>query len=115
MAIPNNQEIERKYFLKGLPENLNILKIIKINQSYLYKDKYTIVRIRKMETFKPTSENKEIEYIYCVKTKGNLQEIKKSIANKYEIEHNISEKSYQKLISKKISNTINKTRFVIPI
>lgn len=103
-----NKEIERKYFLDNIPDNVMIEKIMDIEQIYLYRDENTTVRIRKIQM------NNEIEYIYTVKTNGNI-ETKGKLANKYEIESNISKENYEKLSLKKISNIINKKRIVIPI
>ncbi len=109
MSTPNNREIERKYFLIGLPEKLNIASVMDINQSYLYKDKNTIIRIRKIVI------NGDTQYVYTVKTKGNIENGNQSFANKYEIESNISKELYEELINKKIFNTVNKKRIVVPI
>ena len=104
-----NKEIERKYFLNGLPENFKIQKVMKIKQSFLYKDKNTVIRVREIKT------NNKTEYIYTVKTTGDIQNNNKMLASKYEIESNISQSLYEELVNKKISNTIDKTRIVIPI
>ena len=104
-----NKEIERKYFLNSLPENFKIQKVMKIKQSFLYKDKNTVIRVREIKT-----DNKT-EYIYTVKTSGDIQNNNKMLASKYEIESNISQNLYEELVNKKISNTIDKTRIVIPI
>lgn len=109
MNIPNNKEIERKYFIKTLPENFKISKILEITQSYLYRDGNTTIRIRKIKT------NGTTKYVYTVKTSGDIQNNNELFANKYEIESNISKNLYEELLNKKISNTVNKTRIVIPI
>ena len=53
--------------------------------------------------------------MYTVKTKGNIENGNQSFANKYEIESNISKELYEELINKKIFNTVNKKRIVVPI
>lgn len=107
--LSNNKEIERKYFIKDLPNNFKISKILEITQSYLYRDGNTTIRIRKIKT------NETIEYVYTVKTNGDIQNSNELFANKYEIESNISKTLYEELLNKKISNTVIKTRIVFPI
>ncbi len=104
-----NREIERKYLVQNFPENLEINKIVDITQSYLYRDKNTTIRIRKIKA------NGNVEYIYGAKINYDSDYNNPDLANKYEIESNISQEYYEELLSKKISNTINKTRFVVPI
>ena len=82
---------------------------------FIYKDENTVIRIRKIQT-KLKNKKTIIEYIYTVKTKGDIQYDKNQlIANKYEIENNITKELYEKLALKRISNIINKTRVIIPI
>ena len=104
----DNKEIERKYFVKCLPDDAYIEKIEEISQIYLYRDKNSTIRIRKMIV------NENVEYIYTVKTQGNI-ETEGKIGNKYEIESNISKEFFEELSLNKIGNQINKTRYVIPI
>lgn len=105
-----NKEIERKYAIKYLPDKINIEKIQNIEQAFIYKDENTIIRVRKIEA------NHEIEYIYTVKTKGDIQyDDTYQIGQKYEIESNITKELYEKLLKRKISNKIMKTRMVVPI
>ena len=42
------QEIERKYAVNYLPEDLEITDIIDIEQAFIYKDAKTVIRIRKI-------------------------------------------------------------------
>ena len=106
------QEIERKYVVNYLPKELKITNIIDIEQAFIYKDAKTVIRIRKIQNKKSNS----IEYIYTVKTKGDIQHQKDAnIANAYEIESYIQEEEFNKLIKNKISSIIRKTRMVIPI
>lgn len=42
-----NKEIERKFAVKYLPENLNIESIVHIKQAFIYRDKLTLIRIRR--------------------------------------------------------------------
>lgn len=105
-----NKEIERKYALKYVPNNIRIKEIQNIEQAFIYKDENTIIRIRKIEI------NQNINYVYTIKTKGDIQyDDTYQIGQKYEIESNIKEELYKKLLSNKISNKITKTRIVVPI
>ena len=106
------QEIERKYAVNYLPENLKIVNILDIEQAFIYKDAKTVIRIRKIRDKK----SDDIKYIYTVKTKGDIAYHKDStVANAYEIESYIQEEEFNKLIKNKISSIIRKTRMVIPI
>lgn len=105
-----NQEIERKYAIKYLPSDIKIEKIQKIEQAFIYKDENTHIRIRKIETKQLT------EYVYTIKTKGDIAyDDTNPIGQKYEIESNMTKELYEKLLLKKISNKVTKTRIVVPI
>lgn len=105
-----NKEIERKYAVKYLPKDIKIKKVQNIEQVFIYRDENTIIRIRKIETKQTT------EYIYTVKTKGDIQyDNTYQMGQKYEIESNITKEMYEELLPRKISNKITKTRIVVPI
>lgn len=105
-----NKEIERKFAIKYLPKNVTIEKIQKIEQVFIYGDGKTLIRIRKIET------KQGIDYIYTIKTKGDIAyDNTYQIGQKYEIESNITREEYEKLLLRKISNKITKTRIVVPI
>ncbi len=107
------QEIERKYGVKNLPNNLKIESIVNIEQGFIYRDFNTHIRIRKIETTYPKNHT---NYIYTLKTKGDIDYNNNyDVARKYEIENEITKEEYEKLIKNKISNIIQKTRIVIPI
>ena len=109
------QEIERKYAIKYIPEDIIIEKNTNIEQCFIYNDKITLIRLRKITTFVKGEEPK-VEYIYTLKTKGDIEYEKgEKLGKKYEIENNISQEEYDNLIKGKFSNTINKTRLVVPI
>ena len=97
-------EIERKFLindLKGL--NLSEYKYKKMTQDYLYIDKFSVIRVRKIET-----EN-EKKFKYTIKTA-------KSGISVNEIERDITQEDYLEL-TKQINpnyNTIEKTRYIIP-
>ena len=106
------QEIERKYAVNYIPEDLKITDILDIEQAFIYIDAKTVIRVRKIQNQKLN----RIEYIYTVKTKGDMEYDKCSnIAQVYEIESHIKEEEYNTLIKNKISNIIRKARIVIPI
>ncbi len=106
------QEIERKYAVNYLPKNLKIANILDIEQAFIYKDAKTVIRIRKIQN----KNSKNIEYIYTVKTMGDIAYHKDStVANAYEIESYIQEEDFNELIKNRISSIIKKTRMIIPI
>ena len=106
------QEIEKKYAVNYIPEDMKIIDILEIKQAFIYKDLKTVIRIRKIQNKKLNTT----EYIYTVKTKGDMEyHLQENIAQAYEIESHISEEKFNELIKNKISNIIEKTRIVIPI
>lgn len=108
-----NKEIERKYAIKYLPEDIKCESVKNIEQAFIYKDLNTIIRIRKITDSK---NEEDVKYIYTLKTKGDIEyDNKYNIAQKYEIETKIKKEDYEKLLKAKISNIINKTRIVVPI
>lgn len=108
-----NKEIERKFAVKYLPKDLKIENVVYIKQAFIYKDKLTLIRIRDIKEIYP--ENKQT-YIYTLKTKGDIEYNNNyDIAEKYEIENQISQELFEKLLKNKISNIIEKTRIKIPI
>ncbi len=108
------QEIERKYALNQIPENLRIEKAEIIEQGFIYRDFSTIIRVRKITPVYPQKE--EPYYIYTVKTKGDINYTGDyTLGQKYEIENEISREEYEKVIPHRISQKIIKTRIVVPI
>lgn len=108
------QEIERKYAINQIPDNLIIEKAEKIEQGFIYRDFCTIIRLRKIIPVYPKKE--EPYYIYTLKTKGDIKYTGDyTIGKKYEIENEISQKEFEQLISDPISQKIEKTRIVVPI
>ena len=108
-----NQEIERKFSIKYLPDDIKIEKATSIEQCFVYSDGLSIIRLRKIKNL----INNKVEYVYTVKIKvdDKYENKNSSIAQKYEIEYNISEEKYLEILNNKIYNSINKTRLVIPI
>lgn len=104
------KEIERKFAIQYLPHNMEIKMIQKIEQAFIYRDENTIIRIRKIAIKEQTN------YIYTVKTKGDIQyDNTYQVGQKYEIESNLTKDLYERLLEKKISHIIYKTRIVVPI
>ncbi len=108
-----NKEIEKKYLVKYIPNDLKFEKIVKIAQSFIYRDFKTMIRIRKIQDKKTD----DLKYVYTLKTKSGLdsKEQNNNISNLYEIESNINEEKYTQLLKNKISKTIIKNRMVAPI
>jgi len=94
MSNQNNIEIERKYLIKALPENLDSLESHIIAQGYISRE--PVVRIRKWDE----------EYILTIKSKG---------FSHIEVEKNLSKDEYNSLSQMVIGNTIEKTRYIIPL
>lgn len=97
------KEIERRFLVKSIDntslESYNKKTII---QDYLYNDKITTIRKRKIQ------EGENTKYYYTIKTNRS---------GKYsveEIESEIEEEVYNKLKSDKNRNTIIKDRYNIP-
>lgn len=96
-------EIERKFLVKDiLGIDLSKYSRKQIVQDYLYKDLYTIIRKRKI-----IKDDNEI-YKYTIKTDKNGVTVN-------EIEKEITKSDYDMLKTIEDYNTINKTRYIIPI
>ena len=52
-----NKEIERKFAVKYLPENLNVESIVHIKQAFIYRDKLTLIRIRDIKESYPKDKH----------------------------------------------------------
>ena len=107
-----NKEIEKKYSIKNLPDDIEIVKIQDIQQAFIYRDTKSHIRLRKLDDRKA----KTTQYVYTVKTKGDITYNNDyNIARLYEIESYISKDEYEDLMQKRIANMINKTRINVPI
>ena len=91
----NNTEIERKFLVKTLPENLDNFKSHRIIQAYISTN--PTMRIRKSDD----------EYFFTFKGAG--------IVKKTEFEHPLTEEQFTGLMEKKEGNVIEKTRYLIPL
>ena len=97
-------EIERKYMVKELPENLTQYKFKKIEQGYLCHN--PTIRIRK------SNEN----YILTYKSKFGLEPVETGgpVVNN-EVELPLTEEAYLNLRNKTDGNMVYKTRYLIPL
>lgn len=98
------KEIERRFLVKSI-DNISLKSYNKktITQDYLYSDKITAIRKRRIQ------EGEDTKYYYTIKTNRS---------GKYsvqEIESQIEEDVYNKLKPDKNRNTIVKDRYNIPI
>lgn len=91
----NNIEIEKKFLLKYLPENLDNYDRKEFSQAYISRK--PTIRIRKEDD----------EYFLTVKGKGSTKRIE------YNLE--IGKEEYENLLKKTDGNIVNKTRYFIPI
>ena len=95
-------EIERKFLVKDINKlDLSSYKNKQIIQDYLYNDKFTVIRRRKI------IENKIARYKYTIKTG-------KTSISVNEIEKDITEEEYNNLKINEKNVQINKTRYIIP-
>ena len=90
-----NYEIERKFLIKNLPENLENFTHYEIKQGYISTD--PTIRLRQQDD----------NYILTVKSAGLMK--------KEEYELNLTEDQFNRLWKKTEGNTIEKTRYVIPL
>lgn len=88
-------EIERKFTIKKLPENLNQYTCLTIEQAYLNTD--PVVRIRRQDD----------QYYLTYKGKGLLAREEYNLP--------LNQDSYYHLLKKADGNVISKKRYIIPI
>ncbi len=88
-------EIERKFLIRSLPENLSQYDFLKIEQAYLCTD--PVVRVRRQNE----------EYILTYKSKGFL--------SREEYNLPLTEEAYLHLRKKADGIILSKTRYLIPI
>lgn len=94
-------EIERKYLVKALPENLSEYKKKEIEQGYLNRS--PVLRIRKSND----------DYILTYKKKHSTENSNAPLVNT-EIEAELTREAYLHLKEKADGNIIVKTRYIIP-
>jgi Uncharacterized protein conserved in bacteria len=88
-------EIERKYLVKYIPENINEYECHEVMQGYIYTD--PVIRIRRSDE----------RFYLTVKTRGLLE--------REEFETPITEDAFNELSKKCEGNLISKTRYKIPL
>lgn len=99
-------EIEKKYRIKELPENLEQYEKKEIEQGYLCTD--PVVRIRKSnDSYILTYKRKE--------KKGELPEEDAAALVNHEVEMLLTKKAYHHLKEKVDDYVIRKTRYLIPL
>jgi len=97
-------EIERKFQIKTMPENMNQYKIKEIEQGYLCTG--PVVRIRKSND----------DYILTYKSRLGMVEKAEEVAlTCEEVELPLSKEAYEHLRVKTDNNLISKTRYLIPL
>ncbi len=88
-------EIERKFTIKQLPDNLDSYPHVKITQAYLCTD--PVMRIRRQDN----------EYIFTYKGKGLM------VRQEYNLP--LTREAFEKLLPKAEGHIISKTRYQIPL
>ncbi len=96
-------EIEKKYLIKAIPDNLGNFKKKEIEQGYLSRK--PTVRIRKSND----------DYILTYKGKPPKEEDSDTVICNNEIEAELTEEAYLHLKEKVDGHVITKTRYIIPI
>lgn len=87
-------EIEKKYLIASIPENIQQYTSYSIEQAYICTN--PVLRIRK----------KDEQYIFTYKSTG--------LMSREEVETPITKDAYYHLLSKADGNIITKTRYLIP-
>ena len=100
-------EIERKFTVKDLPENLAQYACKELEQGYLCT--HPVVRVRK------SVKNGEASYILCYKSKLGLEKKEDATAQVCrEEELPLAAEAYEKLLAKVDGRVITKKRYLIP-
>lgn len=100
-------EIERKFTIRSLPEDLSRYECKELEQGYLCT--HPVVRVRK------SVKNGDAKYILCYKSKLGLEQKADATAQVCrEEEMPLTKESYEKLLSKVDGRVITKTRYLIP-
>lgn len=100
-------EIERKFTIKELPEDLIQYVCRELEQGYLCNR--PVVRVRK------SVKNGEASYILCYKSKLGLEQKEDATAQVCrEEEMPLTKEAYEKLLSKVDGRVITKRRYLIP-
>lgn len=97
-------EIEKKYLIKRLPDNLEMFEKREMEQGYLCTN--PVVRVRK------SNEEYILTYKSHVQNKENMVE---SVRVNEEVEVPLTREGYYHLREKADGNLIKKTRYIIPL
>ena len=97
-------EIEKKYKINKIPENIEKYKKIEIEQAYLNYSSKPTIRIRKYNYDK-----------YILSCKARREEYKDNLSICDEVELSLSQEAYENLKQKCDGKTIYKTRYIIPL
>jgi CYTH domain-containing protein len=102
--VDKAMEIERKYAIHKIPEDLSQYKYKKIEQGYLCHN--PTIRIRKSND----------DYILTYKSKAGIEKREEgsAICN-HEVELPLTRDAYEELVPKTDANLIQKTRYLIPL
>ena len=92
-------EIERKFLVRQLPENLNSYSHSRLTQSYISRS--PVIRLRKIE------KEKETSFVLTVKSGG--------LAVRQEFELSLQEADYEHLFQKVEGRVLQKIRYLIPL
>lgn len=98
-----NMEIEKKYLIKELPDNLEHYRHYDIEQAYISAS--PAIRVRKKEIV--SDDNANLTYILTVKGKGLIK--------REEFELTLEKNEYENLLRKAEGNIITKCRYLIPL
>lgn len=96
-------EIEKKFLIKNLPNNLENYQKVRIEQGYLNTSSAPTLRIRK----------KDQEYILCYKFKQKTDLKVASVSE--EVELPLTKEAYEHLKTKIDGRMIEKDRYLIPL
>lgn len=97
-------EIEKKFKLKSIPNDLNNYERIEIEQAYLNYGCKPTLRIRKYNNNK-----------YILSYKSRKSEYKENLSVCDELELQLSKEAYENLKNKADGRIIYKTRYIIPL
>jgi len=92
-------EIERKFLVKQLPENLESYSHSRLTQSYISRS--PVIRLRKIE------KDEAVSYVLTVKSGG--------LSVRQEFELPLQEAEYERLFQKVEGRVLQKLRYLIPL
>ncbi|MCM1081884.1 MAG: CYTH domain-containing protein [Clostridium sp.] len=99
----DHMEIEKKYLIKNIPDNLATYSHYDIEQAYICSS--PAIRVRKKSIF--SDGNGSCTYILTVKGKGLIK--------REEFELTLEKNEYEALLNKTEGNIITKCRYLIPL